>query len=181
MPARPRTRSPATAPTDAVAALQDFDGISYTKGSSVLKQLNARLGDDVFFAGVNDHFATHRFGNATMHDLFDSWERAGAGDLSDVTQGWLRTSGVDRIGLDRSSGLLRRTPPGSDTGRAAPRVQRRRSSARTATWRREPVSLAEDTVAVAVAARRGGRARRRRDLLAGGRAGPTPRWRDCPR
>ena len=96
---------------DATAALQDFDGISYVKGSTLLKQLNGRLGDDVFFAGVVDHLETHRFGNATMHDLFASWERAGAGDLSDVTDGWLRTRGVDTVSHDREAGVLRRTPP----------------------------------------------------------------------
>ena len=31
----------------------------------------ARLGDDVFFRGVSDHFEKHRFGNATMADLLD--------------------------------------------------------------------------------------------------------------
>ncbi len=71
---------------DATAALQDFDGISYAKGSSILKQLNATLGDEVFFAGAVDHFTKHRFGNATMHDLFASWEQAGAGDLELVHQ-----------------------------------------------------------------------------------------------
>ena len=96
---------------DATAALQDFDGISYVKGSTLLKQLNGRLGDEVFFAGVVDHFETHRFGNATMHDLFASWEKAGAGDLSDVTDGWLRTRGVDTVTHDREAGVLRRTPP----------------------------------------------------------------------
>ncbi len=96
---------------DATAALQDFDGISYVKGSTLLKQLNGRLGDDVFFAGVVDHLEGHRFGNATMHDLFASWERAGAGDLSDVTDGWLRTRGVDTVAHDREAGVLRRTPP----------------------------------------------------------------------
>lgn len=96
---------------DATAALQDFDGISYVKGSTLLKQLNGRIGDDVFFRGVVDHFETHRFGNATMHDLFASWERAGAGDLSDVTDGWLRTRGVDTVAHDREAGVLRRTPP----------------------------------------------------------------------
>src|SRR5690606_5738342 len=89
---------------DAAAALQDFDGISYSKGSSVLKQLNARVGDEVFFAGVTDHLERHRFGNATMHDLFASWERAGAEDLSGFTDSWLRVSGVDRLRFDRSGG-----------------------------------------------------------------------------
>ena len=97
--------------SDATAALQDFDGISYTKGSSILKQLNATLGDDVFFAGAVDHFTRHRFGNATMHDLFRSWEQAGAGDLSGFTGSWLRTAGPDTLELDRAAGVLRRTPP----------------------------------------------------------------------
>ena len=96
---------------DASAALQDFDGISYVKGSAILKQLNASLGDRVFLDGVIDHLTRHRFGNATMHDLFESWERAGAGDLSDFTSNWLRTAGPDAITLDRGAGLLRRTPP----------------------------------------------------------------------
>lgn len=96
---------------DASAALQDFDGISYAKGSSILKQLAASLGDEVFFAGVVDHFTRHRFGNATMHDLLDSWERAGAGDLTSFTSNWLRTAGPDTIVLDRRSGVVRRTPP----------------------------------------------------------------------
>ena len=97
---------------DASAALQDFDGISYAKGSSILKQLNATLGDEVFFAGAIDHFTRHRFGNATMHDLFES---LGARRRR-------RPVGVHRptgcappartaIVLDRAAGVIRRTPP----------------------------------------------------------------------
>jgi aminopeptidase N len=96
---------------DASAALQDFDGISYAKGSSILKQLNAAVGDGVFFDGVTDHLTRHRFGNATMLDLFESWERAGAGELDDFTTNWLRTAGPDTLSLDRSAGVVRRTPP----------------------------------------------------------------------
>jgi len=74
---------------DASAALQDFDGISYAKGCAILRQINATLGDEVFFRGTIDHFERHRFGNATMHDLFESWERAGASrvgmDMADFT------------------------------------------------------------------------------------------------
>ena len=40
----------------AAAALADFDGISYAKGASVLRQLAAHLGDEVFFAGLRRHF-----------------------------------------------------------------------------------------------------------------------------
>jgi aminopeptidase N len=46
-----------------------------------------------------------------MHDLFASWERAGAGDLSSFTHNWLRTAGPDVLRFDRTSGVVRRTPP----------------------------------------------------------------------
>ena len=132
---------------DAMAALQDFDGISYAKGSNVLKQLNARLGDEIFLAGVNDHLARHRFANATMHDLFASWERAGAGDLGDVIEGWLRSSGVDRVTLDRAEAVVRRTPP------AGPEVDRRHSftvaiGEQDGRWRRQRVELTGATAPV---------------------------------
>ncbi len=95
---------------DASVALQNFDGISYAKGAVVIKQLNHRLGDEVFFRGVSDHFERHRYANATMADLVESWERAGAGDLSAFRDGWLLTAGPDRLELDRSAGVVRRTP-----------------------------------------------------------------------
>ncbi len=97
--------------TDADAALQDFDGISYTKGQAVLTQLARRVGDEVFLGGVRDHFSRHRFGNATMRDLFDSWTRAGAEDLAGWARPWLRTAGLDRIDLDPDGPALNCTPP----------------------------------------------------------------------
>ena len=48
---RAPTRSPATARSTRSAALQDFDGISYAKGCAILRQLNATVGDEVFFDG----------------------------------------------------------------------------------------------------------------------------------
>jgi aminopeptidase N len=118
--ARPSTHPVAgNGAVDADAALQDFDGISYAKGHAVLTQLANRVGDDVFFAGVRDHFERHCFGNATMRDLFESWERAGAGELDRWTTAWLRTAGVDRIDLHRLDGdgtaTLVRTPPAGGT------------------------------------------------------------------
>jgi aminopeptidase N len=114
--ARPSTHPVAgTGAVDADAALQDFDGISYSKGQAVLTQLANRVGDEVFFAGVRDHFERHRFGNATMRDLFESWERAGAGELDTWTAAWLRTAGVDRFDLVRDGAgttLVRTPPPG---------------------------------------------------------------------
>ncbi|WP_426244633.1 aminopeptidase N [Nocardioides sp. LHG3406-4] len=128
---------------DATAALQDFDGISYAKGSSILKQLNARIGDDVFFRGAIDHFESHRFGNADMHDLFGSWEKAGAGDLSEFTSSWLRTAGPDALVLDREASVVRRTPP---AGAPAERVHVLRVATATPgeAWKIESLTVAGD-------------------------------------
>jgi aminopeptidase N len=121
---RPSTHPVAgTGAVDADAALQDFDGISYAKGHAVLTQLANTVGDDVFLTGVRDHFARHRFGNATMRDLFDAWERAGAGDLDAWTEAWLRSAGVDRLELVRPDGsgpgeIVRTSPDGPESRRA---------------------------------------------------------------
>jgi len=111
---------------DAAAALADFDGISYAKGASVLKQLAAHLGDEVFFAGLRLHFSRHRFGNAEFADLIDAWTEAGAQDLAGWAELWLRTSGLDTLtaeqrpatdGTDAATGgevwLSRSSPDGS--------------------------------------------------------------------
>ena len=138
---------------DGATALQNFDGISYAKGATIIKQLHARLGDDVFFRGVSDHFEKHRFGNATMADLLDSWERAGAGDLTSFSDGWLLTAGPDRIQLDRGAGVLLRTPL---AGHPADRDHTLGLATATAgspgAWTIEPVRLDADAVAVAVPA-----------------------------
>ncbi|HEX8082358.1 MAG TPA: aminopeptidase N [Jatrophihabitans sp.] len=83
--------------SDAAGALSDFDGISYAKGASALKQLAAHFGDEVFFAGLRRHFERHQFGNAEFADLMAAWTEAGALDLDSWAQRWLRTSGLDTL------------------------------------------------------------------------------------
>ncbi|MFG1813816.1 aminopeptidase N [Kribbella sp. NPDC049174] len=98
---------------DALASLDDFDGISYAKGAAVLKQLAAYLGDDVFLAGVRAHIQSNEFGNATFGDLVAKWTAAGAVDLDNWAQHWLRTPGLDTISASRTdTGItLRRVAP----------------------------------------------------------------------
>ncbi|QLQ37360.1 aminopeptidase N [Micromonospora robiginosa] len=82
---------------DAAAGLLNFDGISYAKGAGVLRQLVAWLGDDAFLAGLNAHFAKHRFGNATLADLLDSLASAGGRDLAGWADVWLRRAQVNTL------------------------------------------------------------------------------------
>ncbi|MGX5209101.1 aminopeptidase N [Streptomyces violaceus] len=82
---------------DTASALLNFDGISYAKGASVLRQLVAWLGDKDFLAGINTHFARHRFANATLADFIDSLARATERDVHAWADAWLRTTGVDTL------------------------------------------------------------------------------------
>ncbi|KKO84071.1 aminopeptidase N [Corynebacterium otitidis] len=75
----------------------NFDGITYAKGASVLKQLQAYVGREEFFAGVRRHFAAHQFSNATFDDLLGSLEEASGRDLSGWAEQWLKTTGPSRL------------------------------------------------------------------------------------
>ncbi|MFF3766737.1 aminopeptidase N [Streptomyces sp. NPDC001922] len=97
---RPSTHPVAPEPDavpDTVAAQLNFDGISYAKGAAALRQLVAWLGEKVFLSGINDHFARHRFGNATLADFIDSLSRASGRDVRAWADRWLRTTGIDTL------------------------------------------------------------------------------------
>ncbi|GAB3417215.1 M1 family aminopeptidase [Flindersiella endophytica] len=94
---RPSTHPISADVPDAANALNNFDGISYAKGQSVLRQLVAWLGDDVFLTGLRDHFAGHAYGNAELSDLLASLGEASGRDLSDWAQVWLRQPQVNTL------------------------------------------------------------------------------------
>ncbi|MFF3637806.1 aminopeptidase N [Streptomyces sp. NPDC002250] len=82
---------------DTAAALLNFDGISYAKGASALRQLVTWLGEKNFLAGINIHFERHRFANATLADFIDSLAAATDRDVHAWAEAWLRTTGVDTL------------------------------------------------------------------------------------
>ncbi|WP_030382365.1 MULTISPECIES: aminopeptidase N [unclassified Streptomyces] len=82
---------------DTASALLNFDGISYAKGASALRQLVTWLGEKDFLAGINTHFARHKFANATLADFLDSLASATERDVHAWADAWLRTTGVDTL------------------------------------------------------------------------------------
>jgi aminopeptidase N len=86
------------------SALLNFDGISYAKGASVLRQLMATLGEEVFFTGVQAYVERHAFGNTSFDDLLVELERASDRDLHDWSRAWLQTSGVSTLRAVRGQG-----------------------------------------------------------------------------
>lgn len=72
----------------------NFDGITYAKGASVLKQLVFWVGQDAFDAGVRNYFAKHAWGNTTLADLMAELASTSGRDLDAWADDWLRTAGV---------------------------------------------------------------------------------------
>ncbi|MFC9997005.1 aminopeptidase N [Nocardia sp. NPDC127526] len=85
---------------DLAAVEVNFDGITYAKGASVLKQLVAYVGEEPFLAGLREYFTEHAYGNATFDDLVGALEKASGRDLSDWGAQWLKTTGLNILRPD---------------------------------------------------------------------------------
>jgi aminopeptidase N len=96
----PSTHPVAADIPDLAAVEVNFDGITYAKGASVLKQLVAYVGLEQFLAGLRDYFRAHAFDNATFDDLLTALEKASGRDLSDWGSQWLKTTGLNTLRAD---------------------------------------------------------------------------------
>ncbi|MFC1429472.1 aminopeptidase N [Streptacidiphilus sp. N1-3] len=78
----------------------NFDGITYAKGASVLKQLVAYVGRDAFFEGARRYFKRHAYGNTTLADLLAVLAETsgrGAGAMAEWSRAWLETAGLNTL------------------------------------------------------------------------------------
>ncbi|MBM6623358.1 aminopeptidase N [Micrococcaceae bacterium RIT802] len=93
---------------DLEAARQNFDGITYAKGASVLKQLDAYVGREAFTAAARTYFRRHEFGNTSLADFLAVLEEASGRDMGAWADAWLRTAGVGslRVELEEHDGVV---------------------------------------------------------------------------
>jgi aminopeptidase N len=82
---------------DLRAVEMNFDGITYAKGASVLKQLVAWVGIEEFLAGLRQYFKDHAYANAEFVDLLTALEKASGRELDAWAKEWLQTSGVNTL------------------------------------------------------------------------------------
>jgi aminopeptidase N len=126
----PSTHPVAADIPDLAAVEVNFDGITYAKGASVLKQLVAYVGLEEFLAGLRDYFRAHAFDNATFDDLLSALEKASGRDLSDWGRQWLKTTGLNTLRADfdvNANGQFTRfavTQSGAAPGAGETRVHR---------------------------------------------------------
>ncbi|WP_029114551.1 aminopeptidase N [Mycobacterium sp. URHB0044] len=96
----PSTHPVAADIPDLHAVEVNFDGITYAKGASVLKQLVAYVGKEPFLAGLRDYFRDHAYANATFGDLLGALEKSSGRDLSHWGRQWLKTTGLNTLRAD---------------------------------------------------------------------------------
>ncbi|MQA08847.1 MAG: aminopeptidase N [Pseudonocardiaceae bacterium] len=93
----PSTHPVAADIPDLQAVEVNFDGITYAKGASVLKQLVAYVGLENFLSGLKVYFTKHAWANATLGDLLAALEEASGRDLSWWSAQWLETTGLNAL------------------------------------------------------------------------------------
>ena len=86
----------------------NFDGITYAKGASVLKQLVAWVGQEPFMRGVSSYFKKHAYQNTELADLLMELEAESGRDLSEWSRLWLETAGVNLLvpEIKESGGII---------------------------------------------------------------------------
>jgi aminopeptidase N len=86
----------------------NFDGITYAKGASVLKQLVAWVGQEPFMRGVSAYFKKHAYQNTELSDLLKELEAESGRDLSEWSKLWLETAGVNllRAEIEEKDGTI---------------------------------------------------------------------------
>ncbi|QKV69161.1 aminopeptidase N [Streptomyces harbinensis] len=93
---------PSTHPITAdIRDLQDaklnFDGITYAKGASVLKQLVAYAGEEAFLEGARRYFKRHAYGNTRLSDLLSVLTETSGRDMAEWARAWLQTAGLNSL------------------------------------------------------------------------------------
>jgi aminopeptidase N len=83
--------------SDVQAVEVNFDGITYAKGASVLKQLAAYVGIEQFLRAMQVYFRRYEYGNTTLADLLAVLSEESGRDLSRWSQLWLETAGINTL------------------------------------------------------------------------------------
>ena len=110
---------------DLEAVEVNFDGITYAKGASVLKQLVAYVGEEPFLAGLRAYFGKHAWGNATFDDLLSELEAASGRELRKFAAQWLETAQVNTLRPEVDDRRRRHVRSGGGAAGGAGRPTRR--------------------------------------------------------
>ncbi|WP_061226509.1 M1 family metallopeptidase [Leptospira interrogans] len=78
-------------------AISNFDGISYSKGASVLRQLMYYIGEDSFRNAMRKYFQKFKNSNTIQNDFLDTMSETSGIDIRNWSKEWLDTTGVNTL------------------------------------------------------------------------------------
>ncbi len=94
---QPSTHPIAADNIDLEAVEVNFDGITYAKGASALRQLVAWVGEEAFVDGLRTYFRRHAWGSTDLSDLLLALEETSGRELGPWAHEWLQTAGVNTV------------------------------------------------------------------------------------
>ena len=120
----PSTHPIAAKMPDLDSVYENFDGITYAKGASALKQLVSWVSEDKFLIGLQNYFLKHKWQNTELSDLLAELSASSGRDLADWSQVWLETAGATllrpNIEADENGTItkaeIEQLPPSSPAG-----------------------------------------------------------------
>jgi tricorn protease interacting factor F2/3 len=80
--------------------------IIYSKGGSILRQIQGYIGKDLFQEGLNRYLNQHAYGNAASHHLWEAFEAASDKPVTHMMQSWIEQPGYPLISVDRQGQAL---------------------------------------------------------------------------
>lgn len=92
------TTHPVTADAeDTDVAFSNFDGITYSKGASILKQLMFYIGKENFINGIRNYFKKYEWNNTELSDFLECMEESSKMDLKKWSDSWIKTTGINSV------------------------------------------------------------------------------------
>jgi aminopeptidase N len=82
---------------DTDQAFANFDGITYGKGASVLKQLFFYIGPQATQSGLESYFKSYQYSNATLENFIGALEKSSGKNLGQWKKEWLETAGLNSV------------------------------------------------------------------------------------
>src|SRR6059036_439423 len=83
-----------------------FDDISYGKGASVIRMLEAYTGEENFMKGVRSYLEKYKYSNAAGHDLWSNLQEASGTEVSRIMEGWISQEGFPVVKASLADGRL---------------------------------------------------------------------------
>lgn len=104
-----RSSHPVEVPIQSAGQVNEiFDAISYSKGSCVIRMLEAHLGEETFRAGMRVYVARHAYGNAGTADLWLALSEASGEDVAGLMSCWTSQTGypILSVATDEAEGTV---------------------------------------------------------------------------